>query len=74
MSRSDWIILIYAFQSLANENPNDSIHANREFDSNEIHESDSQYETQSGQRISTWNGIKIDSIRVNRGCVSIEIE
>jgi hypothetical protein len=42
------------------ENADDSIHVNREFDSNEIDESDSQFEKQDEQRISTGDGIIID--------------
>jgi hypothetical protein len=42
------------------ENANDSIRLNREFDSNEMDESDSQCEKHSEQRISALDGIKID--------------
>jgi hypothetical protein len=42
------------------ENASDSIHVNREFDSNVIDESDSQNEKQFDSRISTFLGIKID--------------
>jgi hypothetical protein len=42
------------------ENVSDSIRVNREFDSNEIDESDVQYEKHEEQRISTLLGIKID--------------
>jgi hypothetical protein len=43
------------------ENANDSIRVNREFDSNEIDESDSQDEKHFDPKISTLLGIKIDS-------------
>jgi hypothetical protein len=43
------------------ENANDPIRDKCEFDSNEIDESDSQYEKQFDPRISTFLGIKIDS-------------
>jgi hypothetical protein len=42
------------------ENADDSIRVNREFDSNESDESDSQCEKHDEQRISTLRGIKID--------------
>jgi hypothetical protein len=42
------------------ENANDSIRVNREFDSNEIDESDLQFEKHFEQRISTLDGITID--------------
>jgi hypothetical protein len=42
------------------ENASDSIHVNREFDSNEIDESDLQNEKHCDPRISTFLGIKID--------------
>jgi hypothetical protein len=43
------------------ENASDSIRVNREFDSNEIDESDLQSEKQFESRISTFLGIMIDS-------------
>jgi hypothetical protein len=43
-----------------NENVLESIHVNREFDSNEIDESDSHDEKQDEPRISTHRGITID--------------
>jgi hypothetical protein len=39
------------------ENPDDSIRINREFDSNEIDEGNSQFEKQFEQRISILDGI-----------------
>jgi hypothetical protein len=42
------------------ENASDSIRVNREFDSNEIDESDLQFQRQDEQRISTPRGITID--------------
>jgi hypothetical protein len=42
------------------ENAFNSIRVNREFDSNEIDESDLQFEKQFDPRISTFLGIKID--------------
>jgi hypothetical protein len=42
------------------ENASDSIRVNREFDSNEIDVSDSQYEKHDEPRISTPRGITID--------------
>jgi hypothetical protein len=42
------------------ENASDSIRVKHEFDSNVIDESDSQFEKQFEQRISTLLGIKID--------------
>jgi hypothetical protein len=44
------------------ENASDSIRDNREFDSNEIDESDSQHEKHDEPRISTPRGITIDSM------------
>jgi hypothetical protein len=41
-------------------NADDSIRVNRELDSNEIDESDLQFEKHNEQRISTFDGIKID--------------
>jgi hypothetical protein len=43
-----------------NENAHDSIRRNRESDSNDIDESDSQYEKHDEPRISIFRGIKID--------------
>jgi hypothetical protein len=43
-----------------NEKALDSICFNREFDSNEIDESDAQYEKHDDPRISTLHGISID--------------
>jgi hypothetical protein len=42
------------------ENANDSIRVNRDFDSNEIEESDLHDKKQNEQRISTLDGITID--------------
>jgi hypothetical protein len=42
------------------ENASDSIRVNREFDSNEIDESDLQYEKHFDPKISTLLGINID--------------
>jgi hypothetical protein len=42
------------------ENADDSIRSNREFDSNEIDESDLQSEKHDDPRISTFRGISID--------------
>jgi hypothetical protein len=42
------------------KNASDSMHINRESDSNEIDESDSQDEKHLEQRISTFPGIMID--------------
>jgi hypothetical protein len=67
-----------------NENANDSIRVNREFDSNEIDESDWHHEKHDEQRISTLHGRKIDRsddfsnacelICVNRECDSNKID
>jgi hypothetical protein len=42
------------------ENTHDSIRLNRDSDSNEIDESEEQYEKHDEQRISTFRGITID--------------
>jgi hypothetical protein len=67
-----------------NENVFDSIRINREFDSNEIDESDLHHEKHDEPRISTFRGIMIDSIdesrnasdsiRINRELDSNEID
>jgi hypothetical protein len=67
-----------------NENASDSIHVNREFDSNVIDECDLRYEKHFDPTISTFLGIKIDwsddpenawdSIRINCEFDSNEID
>jgi hypothetical protein len=66
------------------ENASDSIRVNREFDSNEIDESDSHRSKHDDPKISTFRGISIDSsdddenaddsIRVKREFDSNEID
>jgi hypothetical protein len=65
-------------------NASDLIRINREFDSNEINESDSQNEKHDNPRISTFPGIssdssdqdenEFDSIQINREFDSNEID
>jgi hypothetical protein len=60
MNRTSRGITIDSSDENENENADDSIRANCECDSNEIEESDLQFEKHDGQRSSALRGIKID--------------